>query len=266
MDIVFQEHILKNRTAFITGGTSGINLTIAESFVRHGARVAVVGRNPAKLEAAVAHLRTVGEATGYAADVREYDALEGAMKTAAGALGPFDIVVAGAAGNFPAPVLGMSANGFKSVVDIDLRGTFNAFRAAFEHCVRPGASMIAISATQAWIPTALQAHVCAAKAGIEMLVKTLALEWGPMGVRVNSIAPGPIDDTEGMARLTPTPEAKDALAGTIPLRRYGTKQEIAEIALFLCSHAARYITGTCIVADGGQALVGSGAFTMAMER
>src|SRR6185369_8648310 len=105
----------------------------------------------------------------------------------------------------------------KSVIDIDLLGTFNTCRAVFEHLNRPGASVINISATQAFVPMAMQAHVCAAKAGVDMLTKTLALEWGPEGVRVNSIAPGAVDDTEGMRRLAPTDQIKRQLTQAIPL-------------------------------------------------
>ena len=131
----------------------------------------------------------------------------------------------------------MSANGFKSVVDIDLLGTFNTCRAAFEHLKRPGASIVNISAMQAFTPMPMQAHVCAAKAGVDMLTKCLAIEWGPEGVRVNSIAPGAVDETEGMRRLAPTPEIRKHYTQSIPLRRFARKEEIAELALFLSSEA-----------------------------
>jgi NAD(P)-dependent dehydrogenase (short-subunit alcohol dehydrogenase family) len=157
----------------------------------------------------------------------------------------------------------MSANAFKSVVDIDLLGTFNTCRAVFEHLKRPGASIINISAMQAFTPMPMQAHVCAAKAGIDMLTKCLAIEWGPEGVRVNSIAPGVVDDTEGMKRLAPTPEIRDQLTHGIPLKRFATKDEIADLALFLSSEAASFITGAVVVCDGGQSLAGLGVNIMA---
>jgi NAD(P)-dependent dehydrogenase (short-subunit alcohol dehydrogenase family) len=262
---VFKEGLLVGKTAFVTGGTSGINLCIAETFARHGAKVAVVGRNADKATAAEAQIRAAsrhgGDAFSTTCDVRDYAALERAIVAAKARFGAIDILVNGAAGNFPAPALGMSANGFKSVVDIDLLGTFNACRAAFEHLNKPGASILSLSATQASHPSALQAHVCAAKAGVDMITRTLALEWGPLGVRINSIAPGPIDDTEGMRRLAPTDEARAKLVDQVPLRRYGTKDEMAALALFLCSPAAHYITGAVLVADGGQCLNGFGGFT-----
>jgi NAD(P)-dependent dehydrogenase (short-subunit alcohol dehydrogenase family) len=148
----------------------------------------------------------------------------------------------------------MSANAFKTVVDIDLIGTFNVLRAAFPHLRRPGASLISITAPQAVNPSMFQAHACAAKAGVNMLTKCLAMEWGPAGVRVNAISPGPIAETEGMARLAPTPELERSAKGRLALRDYGTKGDISAAALFLASDAARYITGTILDCDGGASL------------
>src|SRR4051812_16619805 len=176
---VFGEKLLAGRTAVITGGGSGINLTIAKRYAQHGAKVALIGRTKEKLDTAAAEIRSVGgEASGHPADVRDYDALAGAIKAARDQHGEIDLVICGAAGNFSVPVLGMSANGFKSVIDIDLLGAFNTCRAAFEYLRKPGASIINISAMQAFTPMPLQAHVCAAKAGVDMLTKCLAIEWG----------------------------------------------------------------------------------------
>ena len=137
-------------------------------------------------------------------------------------------------------------------IDWPSKPGLTACRAAFEHLKRPGASIINISATQAFVAMALQAHVCAAKAGVDMLTRTLAIEWGPMGVRVNSIAPGAVDDTEGMRRLAPTPESRKFFEKMIPLRRFAQKSELADLALFLSSDAAQFITGAVMVCDGGQ--------------
>ena len=261
---VFGQALLAGKNAIVTGGGSGINLAIARRFAMHGANVALIGRTKEKLDSAADEIRkSGGTASGHPADVRDYDTLAAAIKSARDTHGEIDLVVCGAAGNFPAPALGMSANGFKAVVDIDLLGTFNTCRAVFEHLRRPGASIINISATQAFIPMPMQAHVCAAKAGVDMLTKCLAIEWGPEGVRVNSIAPGAVDDTEGMSRLAPTPEIKKQLTRAIPLKRFATKEEIADLALFLSSEAAQFITGAVVVCDGGQSLAGFGVSMMA---
>ena len=246
---------LKGKTALITGGGSGINLAIAQLFAREGASVGLVGRTQEKLDAAAKTINDAGgKAAGFSADVRDYDALASAIKRTREEFGEISILVCGAAGNFPAPALGMSATAFKSVIDIDLLGTFNTCRAAFEHLKRPGASIINISAVQAFVPMAMQSHVCAAKAGVDMITRTLALEWGPQGVRVNSIAPGAVDDTEGMKRLAPNDKVRAMVTRTIPLGRFAEKREIAELALYLASDAAAFITGTVIPVDGGQAL------------
>ena len=173
------------------------------------------------------------------------------MAKVAEALGPLDIVVSGAAGNFLAPALGMSANAFRTVVDIDLNGTFNVFRGCNDFLNKPGASLIAITAPLAVNPTMLQVHACAAKAGVNQVVRVLAMEWGSDGVRVNGISPGPIAGTEGMARLSPDEEASARSKNGIPLRRWGEISEVAESAVFLCSDSAAYITGCILDCDGG---------------
>ena len=242
---------LAGKTAFVAGGSSGINLGIAKRFAAAGAKVAIISRSPEKIEAAAKEVAAFGPCIGMAADVRDYAAVEAALKRTHDELGPIDIVLSGAAGNFVAPALGMSANGFKTVVDIDLIGTFNVLRASFEFLNRPGASLISITAGQAERASLFQAHVCAAKAGINMLTRCLALEWGPGGVRVNAISPGPIAETEGMARLAPTEEAEARVKSRNPLRRYGTKDEIADMAIFLSTDKAAYVNGAIIPVDGG---------------
>ena len=248
----FKDNLLAGKTAFVAGGTSGINLGIAKRYAELGAKVAVAGRNPEKAANAAAE---IGHgAIGLSCDVRDYDQIQAALKEAKDKLGPLDIVISGAAGNFVAPALGMSANGFRTVVDIDLNGTFNVFRACYDLLKTPGATLIAITAGQAVNPSMMQAHVCAAKAGINQLIRVLAMEWGPSGVRVNGISPGPIAGTEGMARLSPTPESDKAITARIPLRRFGEVGEVAESAVFLVSDSARYVTGTILDCDGGSQL------------
>lgn len=250
---VFQPNLLAGKTALVTGGSSGICLGIAENFAAAGAAVILLSRSQEKLDAAIASIQAQGgQASGIAADVRNYTLLEESFAT----LPTLDILICGAAGNFPATVMGMSANGFKAVVDIDLLGTYNTCRAAYPKLRKPGASVISISANHAHQPYPRQAHVCAAKAGVDLLTRTIAMEWGADGIRANIITPGPIDDTEGMRRLAPTPEARQAAVSSVPLGRLGTKTDIADLALFLCSDAASYITGGVFPCDGGQGMMG----------
>lgn len=246
----FKDGLLDGKVAFIAGGTSGINLGIAKRMAELGAKVAVLGRNPEKAANAAAEIGH--DAIGLTADVRDYGAIRAAMEEVRSKFGPMDIVVSGAAGNFLAPVLGMSANAFKTVVDIDLLGTFNVFRGCHD-LLAPNASLIAITAGQAEQPMQLQAHACAAKAGINQLVRVLAIEWGP-DVRVNGISPGPIAGTEGMARLAPDASTRDQHFARIPAKRWGEIGEIAEAAVWLCSDAAGYVTGTIIDVDGGSSV------------
>ena len=246
------------KTVFVAGGTSGINLGIAEHFAASGARVAVLSRSHDKVEDAIDRLESYGvEAMGFAADVRDYAAIECALTEVHEAWGDFDVLVSGAAGNFPAPALGISANGFQSVVDIDLRGSFHVLRAAYPFLRKPGCSVINISAPQASLPMALQVHVCAAKAGVDMLTRVLALEWGAAGVRVNSISPGPIANTEGMKRLAPTQAIEASIIKSVPLARMGELADIANAAMFLSSPLASYISGVVLPVDGGWSLGGA---------
>lgn len=257
-DVTFD---LAGKAAFVAGGTSGINLAIAERLALSGADVTVLSRDSAKVDAAVAQLRSVAPQVrigGYCADVRDYDAVNAAIAEAAREIGPLDIVISGAAGNFVAPASKLSANAFRTVVEIDLFGTFHVFRAAYEQARKPGASFIAISAPQSSMPFWGQAHVCAAKAGVDMLVKALAFEWGEEGVRVNALVPGPIAETEGMSRLAANESMREAIERSVALRRFGTKTEVAAMAAFLASDAARYVTGGIMSCDGGQLLAGGG--------
>jgi NAD(P)-dependent dehydrogenase (short-subunit alcohol dehydrogenase family) len=250
-----KDGLLAGKVAFVAGGSSGINLGVAQRLAEVGCRVALISRSEEKITAAAKRITDLGfQAIGLQADVRDFAAVDRALATTVERFGKIDVVLSGAAGNFVASALGMSANGFKTVIDIDLIGTFNVLRASFQYLNRPGASLISISAAQGVRPMIFQAHVCAAKAGINMLTKCLAMEWGPAGVRVNAISPGPISDTEGMARLTPTPETEAELKSRIPLRSYGEKVDIAEAVIYLSSESARYISGVILDVDGASNL------------
>jgi NAD(P)-dependent dehydrogenase (short-subunit alcohol dehydrogenase family) len=257
MSARFGDRILSGKVAYVAGGTRGLNLGIARRFAAHGAKVVVMSRNEERVKAASDELRQLGgEVLGFSADARDYAGVEATMTQAAETFGGLDIVVAGQAGNFYAPALGMSANGFRTIVDIDLNGSFNVFRAAYTFLRRPGASLIAITAPEAVRPLHFQAHVCAAKAGLNMLIKCLALEWGPSGVRVNGLSPGPIEGSWGMDNVaTPNQSMKEQIARAMPLSRWGSADEVADGALFLASDASSYVTGTILDVDGGAAIL-----------
>ncbi len=255
--------LFAGRTVFVTGGGSGINLGVARSFAALGAGVGICGRTAERLASARGELEALGARVATAvADVRDYAALESALAHAAAELGPVHTLVCGAAGNFVAPAEELSANGFKAVVDIDLLGSFNAARAAFAQLEETRGNIVFISAGQSFTPYFAQVHVGAAKAGIDQLMRNLALEWGRFGIRVNSVAPGPIEGTEGMRRLAPADAGfHRRFRASIPLGRLGTAEEIGQVAVFLASPLASYVTGTLLVADGGQNLPGSGLLT-----
>lgn len=240
----------RDHHVFVFGGTTGINLGIAQAFAGAGARISVASRRQENVDFALATLGT--GALGLVADVRDDAAVAAALATARARHGEIDVLVSGAAGNFLAEVNSMSSNAFKVVVDIDLQGSFHVARRAYEHLRKPGASLIFISAPQSTVPMPYQAHVCAAKAGVDHFARVLTIEWGAAGVRVNAISPGPIAGTEGMRRLAPQGEQGDELVrAMVPLGRMGTPEDIAQLAMFLGSDAAGYISGAVIACDGG---------------
>ncbi|MEO8550546.1 MAG: SDR family oxidoreductase [Kofleriaceae bacterium] len=253
---VFRADALAGHVVLVTGGGTGICRGIAHAFARFGADVAIVSRKQDVIAKTAAEL---SEATGRAvlglsADVRDPEAIARAIGEAAAKFGKLTTLVNGAAGNFLVPAAGLSPNGFKTVIDIDLGGTFNASRAAFELLRTSGDGLVLnISATLHYHGTPLQIHASAAKAGVDAITKNLAVEWGQFGIRACGIAPGPIGDTEGMRRLAPGDAARRAMAA-IPAARFGTIDEIAAAAVFLRSGAAAYITGHTLVVDGGHSV------------
>ena len=259
---ILPRDLFAGKTVFVTGGGSGINLGIARTFAGLGAKIGICGRSQERLDAAATGLRELGaKVSATSADVRMPDQLQSAMNASRDTLGDIDVLVCGAAGNFLVKGENLSFNGFKTVVDIDLVGSFNASRIAFDQLKRTRGSILFVTAPMAMMPHAYQAHVGPAKAGVEMLMKNLALEWGPYGIRSNSIIPGFVGDTEGMRRISSTEDSGNFVAN-IPLRRMGVTQEIGEAAAFLASPLASYITGTSLWVDGGQALSGSGFFNV----
>lgn len=249
---VFVEGLLKEHVAFVTGGGTGITGGVARALAEAGARVALASRKMEHLEPAAAAINEAGgEALAVACDVRQPEEVARAVATTVEKFGGLDIVVNGAAGNFLCAAEELSPNGFGTVVDIDLKGTFNVCRAAFAELKKRGGSILNISATLHYVGTPFQLHVSAAKAGVDALTQNLAVEWGRYGIRTNAIAPGPIEDTEGMKRLL-LPALKEKLRGRIPLGRFGRIRDIEQFAVFLSSDAASFINGAIIAVDGGQ--------------
>src|SRR5215813_3789967 len=248
---IFAEGILNDHVAFVTGGGTGITGGVARALADAGAAVALVSRKMEHLEPAAAALNEHGgKAIAVAADVRDPSAVDDAISETIERLGKIDIVVNGAAGNFLCAPEELSPNGFGTVVDIDLKGTFNVCRATFAELKKNRGQILNISATLHYLGTPMQLHVSAAKAGVDALTRNLAVEWGRHGFRVNAIAPGPIEDTEGMTRLVPEP-IKEKLRQRVPLGRFGRIADIERAAVFICSDAASFINGTVLVVDGG---------------
>ncbi len=253
----FLPGLFAGRTVLITGGAGTINRGIGRGFASLGAKLALLGRTAATLDEAAAELRSYGGSVlPLVADVEKIDTLEAACQRCEAELGPIDVLVLGAAANFPAPAEQMSAAGFSKVIDVDLKGSFNAARAAFPQLKKTKGCIIFVSASNALMPFVFQCHVGAAKAGMDSLMRGLALEWGPHGIRCNSVLPGPIEDTEGLGRLL-TSEDVETLRGYVPIGRFGTVEDVAAVAVFLASPAASLLTGVALIADGGQAFSGS---------
>jgi len=252
---MFASDTLKGRVAFVTGGAGGIGLEIATTYAKLGAAVALASRNGERLEAAAAALSGAGaEVATFQADVRDYDALKRAIDATAERFGALDVLVNNAAGNFFCPTAGLTPNGWKTVVDIDLNGTFHGCHAAYAHlkASRFGGCVISIITMLGITGWPGDAHAAAAKAGILSLSRTLAVEWGADNIRVNTISPGPIGDTEGVKRMYEDTGRADLERRRTALGRFGSKQDVANAAAFLASDLAAYVTGDNLVVDGGR--------------
>lgn len=247
----FQQDLFKGKVVLSTGGRSGIVYKMIKMMMNHGADSVIIGRNGPELEKAAQQLskETKRQCLAATGDVRKPDDLKAAVKQCIDKYGRLDFVICGAAGNFLAPISGLSENAFRTVVEIDLLGTYNTIKATLPHLRESKGAYIHISATLHYRGLPYQAHVSAAKAGVDALSQALAVEEGPHGVRSNVIAPGPISGTPGMERLSPK---GDKSLAAIPLGRQGDGDEIATMGMFLFSEAATWISGQIFVVDGGE--------------
>ncbi len=251
------QHRFTGKTAVVTGGGTGLGRAMALAFAREGAHVCVIGRRQEKLDETIALIAAEsGKAFGLAADVRDAARVEAVMKEVAAGTGRIDVLVNNAAGNFVCPSEELSPNGFKSVVDIVLLGTFYCSRFAFDALKASKGSIINIVAAYAWSGEPGAVHSASAKAGVLAMTRTLAAEWGQFGIRANAISPGPVH-TEGTDKnLWSVANVEELVRKSVPLGRLGEPSDISKAALWLASDDASWVSGATLAVDGAQWLHG----------
>lgn len=259
---MFQNDLLAEKRILVTGGGSGLGLSMAKRFRQLGARVAITGRTEQRLSTAAAEIDPSGEHVfTHPADVRDFDAVQALVDAVTDRWGGIDILVNNAAGNFLAATEDLSPNGFNAVVQTVLYGTFHATLAAGRGMIeRGGGSILNIATTYAWTGSAFVIPSAAAKAGVLAMTRSLAVEWAAYGIRVNAIAPGPFPTEGAWAALMPTPELEAQAKARIPMGRFGDHDELANLAAYLVADGSGFINGECVTIDGGEWLASGGEF------
>ena len=261
---MFNDDVLRDKTVLVTGGGSGLGLSMAKAFAGFGARVAITGRDAERLSRAAGEIDASGERVfTYPGDIRDFAQVEAMVAAVGEHFGGIDVLVNNAAGNFLAPTEDLSPGGFNAVVQTVLYGTFHATLAVGKQMIDrgEGGSILNITTTYAWTGSAFVIPSAAAKAGVLAMTRSLAVEWATYGIRSNAIAPGPFPTEGAWKALMPTPELEQEAKNRIPMRRFGEHEELTNLATFLISDAARFINGECITIDGGEWLASGGQFS-----
>lgn len=260
---MFKDDLLRDRVVLVTGGGSGLGLSMSKRFAQLGAHVAITGRKAERLESAAEEIGSAGGPVfTHAADVRDFQQVESLVLAVQESLGPVDILINNAAGNFLAPTEDLSPNAFNAVVQTVLYGTFHCTLAVGRRMIERGAggSILNIATTYAWTGSAFVIPSAAGKAGVLAMTRSLAVEWATYGIRVNAIAPGPFPTEGAWSALMPTPEVEAQAKARIPMGRFGEHEELTNLAAFLVSDAAPFINGECVTIDGGEWLASGGEF------
>ncbi len=261
---MFRTDLLQNKRILITGGGTGLGKGMAARFLELGATVYICGRREEVLHQTVAELARTTQGTIHAipCDVRSQEAVE-AMIESIWTAAPLDVLVNNAAGNFIARTEELSPRAFESVIGIVLMGTIHCTMACGRRWLKsshPG-TVLSISATYAPVGSAYVVPSAVSKAGVEALTRSLAVEWGNRSIRMNAIAPGPIPTQGAFSRVLPHPGLETLALDRNPLHRFGTVEELANLAAFLVSDGSGYINGEVIRMDGGEFLQGAGEFS-----
>jgi NAD(P)-dependent dehydrogenase (short-subunit alcohol dehydrogenase family) len=254
---MFEANLLKDQVAVVTGGGTGIGLAIAKRLGSLGALVAIASRDSRHLEEGCAALQEAGiDALALQLDVRKPEQVDEMVERTVKHFGSVDILVNNAAGNFICRAEDLSPNGWNSVIGIVLNGAFYCSRAVGRSMIarKRGGSIVSILANYVWTGSPGTIHSAAAKAGVMSMTQTLAVEWAPHGIRVNAVAPGPIESPGAARQLWSTPEAVERITGMVPLRRWGTPAEVADAVAFLAAPQSGFITGEILTVDGGARL------------